>query len=40
VDTAQLTIEKFRDYARDFNVIPVARVIEDKNQTPLSIYAT
>ena len=38
--TAQLTIEKFRDYARDFNVIPVARVIEDKNQTPLSIYAT
>ena len=33
-----ITLEKFREYARDFNVIPVARKIIDKNQTPLSIY--
>ena len=35
---ALLSIEKFREYAREFNVIPVARKIIDKDQTPLSIY--
>jgi anthranilate synthase component 1 len=39
VENALLSIEKFREYAREFNVIPVARKIVDKNQTPLSIYS-
>ena len=39
MEKALLSIEKFREYAREFNVIPVARKIVDKNQTPLSIYS-
>lgn len=33
-----LTLEKFREYASEFNVIPVARVIKEQGFTPLSIY--
>ena len=39
MEKALLSIEKFREYAREFNVIPVARQIIDKDQTPLSIYS-
>lgn len=38
MENTLLSIEKFREYAREFNVIPVARKIFDKSQTPLSIY--
>jgi anthranilate synthase component I len=33
-----MKLETFRDYARDFNVIPVVKKISAKNETPLSIY--
>ena len=33
-----ITLEKFREYARDFNVIPVAKKIAANNESPLSIY--
>ena len=33
-----INLEAFRNYARDFNVIPVARKISAKNENPLSIY--
>lgn len=33
-----LTLDKFREYANEFNVIPVARVIKEQGFTPLSIY--
>jgi len=39
VEEALLSLEKFRQYARDFNVIPVARKLTPKEQTPLSIYS-
>ena len=39
MEEALLSLEKFRQYARDFNVIPVARKLNPKDQTPLSIYS-
>ena len=39
MEEALLSLEKFRQYARDFNVIPVARKLTPKEQTPLSIYS-
>ncbi len=39
MEEALLSLEKFRQYARDFNVIPVARKLTPKDQTPLSIYS-
>ena len=33
-----INLEAFRNYAHDFNVIPVARKISAKNENPLSIY--
>jgi anthranilate synthase component 1 len=39
VEETDLSLDKFREYARNFNVIPVSRKIIDKNQTPLSIYS-
>ena len=33
-----ITLEKFREYARDFNVITVAKKIAANNESPLSIY--
>jgi anthranilate synthase component 1 len=38
VEKALISLEEFRGYARDFNVIPVARKILSKTETPLSIY--
>jgi anthranilate synthase component 1 len=38
VEKALISLEEFRGYARDFNVIPVARKIASKTETPLSIY--
>lgn len=38
MDKALISLEEFRSYARDFNVIPVARKITSKGETPLSIY--
>jgi anthranilate synthase component 1 len=38
VEKALISPEEFRGYARDFNVIPVARKLVSKNETPLSIY--
>jgi len=35
---ALMTLEEFREYAKSHNVIPVARKISTKNETPLSIY--
>lgn len=39
MDKALINLEKFRQYARDFNVIPVARKLSGKDQTPLSLYS-
>jgi anthranilate synthase component 1 len=39
VEDADLSLDKFREYARNFNVIPVSRKVTDKRQTPLSIYS-
>ena len=39
MEETDLSLDKFREYARNFNVIPVSRKIIDKNQTPLSIYS-
>ena len=36
--THPLTLEKFREYASGFNVIPVAKVISGAGLTPLTIY--
>lgn len=33
-----LTLAKFREYASEFNVIPVARIIKEQGLTPLAIY--
>jgi len=33
-----ISLVEFRDYARNFNVIPVSRKLTLKSQTPLSIY--
>ena len=33
-----ISLEEFRGYARNFNVIPIARKITSKDETPLSIY--
>jgi anthranilate synthase component 1 len=38
VDKAMISLVEFRDYARNFNVIPVSRKLTLKSQTPLSIY--
>ena len=38
MEKALISLEEFRGYARDFNVIPVARKIASKSETPLSIY--
>ena len=38
MEKALLSLESFREYARDFNVIPVARKISLAGQSPLSIY--
>ena len=38
MEKALISLEEFRGYARDFNVIPVARKLVSKNETPLSIY--
>jgi len=38
MEKALLSLESFRIYARDFNVIPVARKLSSAGQTPLSIY--
>ena len=38
MDKALISLEEFRSYAQDFNVIPVARKISSKGETPLSIY--
>ena len=38
MEKALISLEEFRGYARDFNVIPVARKITSKSETPLSIY--
>jgi len=35
-----MTLEEFRNYARDFNVIPVSRTYLADSQTPLSLYKT
>src|ERR1700693_436303 len=36
----QMTLEEFRGYAKDFNVIPVSRRYLADSQTPLSLYKT
>lgn len=33
-----ITLESFRNYAKDFNVIPVAKKIPANNESPLTIY--
>jgi anthranilate synthase component I len=33
-----ITLESFRNYAKDFNVIPVAKKISANNESPLTIY--
>jgi anthranilate synthase component 1 len=33
-----ITLDKFREYALEFNVIPVAKKISVNNETPLTIY--
>ena len=33
-----ISLNSFREYAKEFNVIPVARKLSIKNQSPLSIY--
>lgn len=33
-----ITLEKFQEYAREFNVIPVAKKIPASNESPLTIY--
>ncbi|MSX69905.1 MAG: anthranilate synthase component I, partial [Actinobacteria bacterium] len=33
-----MTLENFREYAREFNVIPVAQKISAKDESPLSLY--
>ena len=33
-----ISLEKFREFARDFNVIPVAKKIPANNESPLTIY--
>ena len=33
-----ITLDKFREYAMEFNVIPVAKKISVNNETPLTIY--
>lgn len=33
-----ITLENFREYAREFNVIPVAQKISAKDESPLSLY--
>jgi anthranilate synthase component 1 len=38
MEKALLSLESFREYARDFNVIPVARKLSLAGQSPLSIY--
>ena len=38
MEKALISLEEFRGYARNFNVIPVARKIPSKTETPLSIY--
>ena len=38
MEKALLSLESFREYARDFNIIPVARKISLAGQSPLSIY--
>jgi len=38
VENTLLSLESFREYARNFNVIPVARKISLGGQSPLSIY--
>ena len=38
MENTLLSLESFREYARDFNVIPVARKLSLAGQSPLSIY--
>jgi anthranilate synthase component I len=38
VDKALISLLEFREFAREFNVIPVARKLSIKDETPLSIY--
>ena len=38
MEKALISLEEFRGYARDYNVIPVARQIVSKSESPLSIY--
>ena len=33
-----ISLEKFREFAREFNVIPVAKKIAANNESPLTIY--
>ena len=39
VEKTLMSLEEFREHARGNNVIPVARKIISKNETPLSIYS-
>ena len=38
MSSTQITLEEFREYAQDFNVIPVARTYLADAHTPLSLY--